>query len=70
MFLYKLEITTEENQLLVAVMIAETDEKAFAYAESHVRRQYLNPPTIAQISLVEKKYLEKGKGYVIEAAAI
>ncbi|MGD8188658.1 DUF3906 family protein [Brevibacillus ginsengisoli] len=70
MFLYKLEIITEENQSLVAVILAETDEKAFSYAESQIRRQFLVPPKLTQISLVEKKYVEKGKGYLIEATAL
>lgn len=70
MFLYKVEIVTEENQSLVAVILAESDEKAFSYAESQLRRQYLVPPKVAQISVVEKKYVEKGKGYLIEAASL
>ncbi len=70
MFLYKLEITTIEKASFVAIVVAETDEKAFAYAESQIRRQFLVPPALKDISLVEKKYLDKGKGYLIEAAAV
>lgn len=66
MFLYKLEITTEENESYAAIILAESDEKAFSYAESQFRRQLLTPPKIKELSIVEKKYVEKGKGYVLE----
>lgn len=70
MFLYKIEITTRDLSSLVAIVIADSDEKAFSYAESQVRRQYVIVPEISEISLVEKKYLDKGKGYLIEATAL
>ncbi len=67
MFLYKLEIDTADDRTLVAVVLAESDEKAFSHAESLIRRQYLVPLAIRQVTLVEKKYVEKGKGYLIES---
>ncbi|MBO8164423.1 MAG: DUF3906 family protein [Brevibacillus sp.] len=70
MFLYKLEVITESAGSYVAVVIGESDEKAFAYAESQLNREYLVPPKIHEISLVEKKYLQKGKGYIIETASL
>ncbi|UFJ39210.1 DUF3906 family protein [Brevibacillus humidisoli] len=66
MFLYKLEVITQSAGPFVAVVLADSDEKAFSYAESQLNRQHLIPPTIQEISLVEKKRVEKGKGYVIQ----
>ncbi|MET3290698.1 DUF3906 family protein [Brevibacillus fluminis] len=66
MFLYKVEIVTVENESFAAIVLAESDEKAFSYAESQFRRQLLTPPAIKEISVVEKKYVEKGKGYILE----
>lgn len=66
MFLYKLEIVTEENGSYAVIVLAESDEQAFSYADSQFRRQLLQPPAIKELSLVEKKYVEKGKGYVLE----
>ncbi|WP_139491644.1 DUF3906 family protein [Brevibacillus dissolubilis] len=70
MFLYKIEATTEENKSIVVVVISESDEKAFSYAETAIRREFLVAPKLTDISLVEKKYLEKGKAYVIENAVV
>lgn len=64
MFLYKLELSTAANSY-VAVLVADSDEKAFTYAESLLKRQHLIPPDIRAISLVEKKYVERGKGYIV-----
>ncbi|WP_126428066.1 DUF3906 family protein [Brevibacillus marinus] len=66
MFLYKLEVLTDSVGSYVAVVLADSDEKAFAYAESQLNRQHLIPPAIREISLVEKKYVERGKGYIIK----
>jgi len=65
MFLYKLEAKTEGG-LLPVVVLAETDEKAFAAAESQLIRHFVAPPGIKELVIVEKKRAEKGAGYVLE----
>ncbi|WP_058303500.1 DUF3906 family protein [Gorillibacterium timonense] len=68
MFLYKLEAVTSD-QLLHVVILAETDEQAFAGAESQLVRHYVAPPVIEELVIVEKKRAEKGAGYVLEPLA-
>jgi|GEM_PF-2480197 len=70
MFLYKLEVVTEDSGSLVVIMLAESDEKAFAYAEQQIRREFEVAPKVTEMTLVEKKYVEKAKGYLIKAAVL
>ncbi|NDI36405.1 DUF3906 family protein [Chengkuizengella sediminis] len=65
MFLYKLEIQLED-QLTFLVVIAESDEKAFDYAESSLAVHFVKMPKVLESCIVEKKRLDKGSGYVIE----
>jgi len=66
MFLYKIEIELE-GQLAYLIVLADSDEKAFSYVESQVVRHYVANPEVKQVSIVEKKRVEKGSGYFIEA---
>lgn len=66
MFLYKIEIELED-QLAYLIVLADSDEKAFSYVESQVVRHYVANPEVKQVSIVEKKRVEKGSGYFIEA---
>jgi len=65
MYLYRIEIELAE-QLVYLIVVAETDEKAFAYVESHMDRHFLTSPAPIEVSILEKKRLDKGAGYVIE----
>ncbi|MDP5274532.1 DUF3906 family protein [Chengkuizengella axinellae] len=65
MFLYKLEIQLKD-QIIYLVVIAESDEKAFDYAESSVAVHFVKMPEVLESCIVEKKRLTKGSGYVIE----
>lgn len=64
MFLYKLEIQLE-SQLVYLIVLADSDAKAFEYVEGHMARQYLKVPEIKELSIIEKKRVEKGSGYLI-----
>ncbi|QOS97293.1 DUF3906 family protein [Brevibacterium sp. JNUCC-42] len=64
MFLYHVEIVTTEDKSLVAAVIAETEEVAFQTAQALIKRQFHPAPVIKTSTLIEKKYLDKGKGYV------
>jgi hypothetical protein len=65
MFLYKLEIELTDRKAAI-IVLSESDEKAFAYAESHLTRHFIKTPDIKEMVIVEKKRVEKGSGYVID----
>ena len=64
MFLYKIEIEMEEG-FAHLILLAESDEKAFAVVESHVARHYVKMPVVKSAAIVEKKRIEPGAGYLI-----
>ena len=65
MFLYKIEIELP-GKLAHLILLADNDEKAFSYAESHVARHFVKTPGIRSIAIVEKKRPELGSGFLIE----
>lgn len=65
MFLYKLEIELTE-QFVYMIVLEHSDEQAFEQAETQLIRHFIKPPETKSISIVEKKRVEKGSGYVIE----
>lgn len=68
-YLYKLEAVLEEGRLLTVVVIANSDERAFRFAENNLLRHTIAPPRLAELSLVEKKPLgRQGVGYVVETS--
>lgn len=68
-FLYKLEATLAEGKLMTIIVVANSDEKAFTFAENNLVRHTIAPPKIQELSIVEKKLLSRGGvGYVIETS--
>lgn len=65
MFLYKMEIETADRKACL-IVLADSDESAFAYADGHLVRHFIKTPEIKEMVIVEKKRVEKGSGYVIE----
>jgi hypothetical protein len=65
MFLYKVEIALNQG-LVYLIVLAESDERAFGYAESHLTRHFIACPEVKEMAIVEKKRVEKGAGYVVE----
>lgn len=65
MFLYRIEIELED-QIVVLAVAAEEDEKAFGYVESHLDRHFVKSPAVKQASILEKKRISPGAGYIIE----
>ena len=66
MFLYKLEREVEsEAGVIQAVVVADTDERAFESAEALLLRHFGKPVIPSASALVEKKRIEQGSGYVI-----
>lgn len=68
MFLYKMEVAFEGAGSAVLIVMSDSDEGAFRYAESHLDRHYLAAPPVKEMVIVEKKRPEKGSGYVIETS--
>ncbi|MCI3923859.1 DUF3906 family protein [Paenibacillus sp. TRM 82003] len=65
MFLYKIECVTSKGES-TAILVADSDEAAFAAVEVHLTRHYIAKPDVDSMALVEKKRIEKGSGYIIE----
>jgi hypothetical protein len=65
MHLYKIEIELAE-QMIYLLVIAESDEKAFGYIDEHLAFHFVKRPEVKQASIVQKKTLRAGQGYVIE----
>ncbi len=65
MHLYKLEIVLEE-QTVYLLVVAENEEKAFGYVDEHLAFQFVKRPEVKEVSLIQKKSLRAGQGYIIE----
>lgn len=65
MYLYRLEAETSAGALAV-VIVAEGEEQAFAAAEEHLQRHFLPAPAVAELTIVEKKRIAPGAGYVVQ----
>lgn len=68
MYLYKVEAEMKDGALLTVVLAAESDAQALTGAENHLLRYTVATPSVDSLSLVEKKPLQKGTGYVIPTA--
>lgn len=64
MYLYRLEADTSAGPFVI-VIAAEGEEQAFAAAEEHLQRQVLPAPTVKELTIVEKKRIVPGAGYVV-----
>jgi hypothetical protein len=65
MHLYKLEIELE-TQMTYLLVVAESDEKAFGYIDEHLAQHFVKRPTVKEASIIQKKSLRAGQGYIIE----
>ncbi len=66
-YLYKLEAVLEENKLMTIIVMADSDAKAFTYAENNLLRHTIAPPRVKELSIVQKKPMTRGGvGYVVE----
>ncbi|MEC0249086.1 DUF3906 family protein [Paenibacillus chitinolyticus] len=66
-FLYKIELELKES-LAYLIVVAETDAKAFDAVEGHLVRHFTVAPEVVQTTIIEKKRVGNGAGYVIESA--
>lgn len=65
MILFRFEAVLEDRTVYV-VVASETEEKAFQLAEREIERNYLKLPIINELSLVEKKAIGNGTGFVVD----
>lgn len=63
--MYRIEIETNDQSAYL-IVLSESDEKAFEYAEDHLVRHFVKKPEVKQLSIVEKKRVQAGSGYLIE----
>ncbi|WP_026674971.1 DUF3906 family protein [Alkalihalobacterium bogoriense] len=64
MYLFKMEVVLDIGNVVVIVS-AKDDESAFSLAEIEIEQHYLKLPDIKELSIVEKKPVRKGTGFVI-----
>lgn len=69
MHLYYFEVEIKEQGSFVVVVLAETDEKAFQYAEEEVERNLLGGYTIEEMALIQRKSAAPGKGYMVAGSS-
>lgn len=69
LYLYKLEAVLADEKLMTIIVVADADEKAFTYAENNLLRHTIVPPKVKELSIVQKKLMERGGvGYVVETS--
>ncbi|GMB09262.1 DUF3906 family protein [Thermolongibacillus altinsuensis] len=66
MNLYRFEVTTT-TQLIYVVVAAHNDEQAFQLAENELDKQLIPARELIDISLYEKKKIQRGGGFVVYA---
>jgi hypothetical protein len=64
--LYRFEVTTT-TQLIYVVVAAHNDEQAFQLAENELDKQLIPARELIDISLYEKKKIQRGGGFVVYA---
>lgn len=68
MHLYKLELVLE-TQTVYLLVVAESEEKAFGYIDEHLAFHFVKRPEVKEASIIQKKSLRAGQGYIIETNA-
>jgi len=66
MFLYRLEASGKGFPPVAVIVLADSDEKAFAYAETQIERDFLGGIEIQEFVIFQKKRVSPGEGYTVE----
>lgn len=69
MYLYYLDVTMSPDTPLAVVVVAESDEKAFEYAELEVEKQFLGGYTIEEMAVIQRKNAAAAQGYVLRTVS-
>lgn len=64
MNIYRLEAIID-NKVVHIVVAAMDEEAAFKQAEIEIERQYLKIPEVKELTLYEKRKINKGAGFVL-----
>ncbi|MED0970309.1 DUF3906 family protein [Bacillus paramycoides] len=64
MDLYRFEAVLV-NSVVPIVVVAQSEEQAFKLAEMELEKYFLPLPEVKEISLYEKKKIQKGAAFVI-----
>ncbi|SFI61816.1 DUF3906 family protein [Thermoflavimicrobium dichotomicum] len=66
LFLYRVQVKEETKGTMYIVVLAPSDEKAFAFAEQELERHMIVTPKVKEWLLLEKRRVHSGSGYVID----
>jgi hypothetical protein len=69
LFLYRMEVELND-QLAYFIVLSDSDKQAFVYAEEQLVRHFIAKPVIKQLSIIEKKRVQSGSGYLIETGSL
>ncbi|WP_243289933.1 DUF3906 family protein [Bacillus sp. FJAT-47783] len=62
---YKFLVKTKKDTIPV-IIVAENEEKAFDQVEIELEKHFMKVPHYEEITLYEKKKIQKGVGFVID----
>ncbi|SFS71196.1 DUF3906 family protein [Marininema halotolerans] len=65
MQLYRFEAVIE-GEVIHIIIAAQSDEEAFQYVDIELEKHYLRMPEVEELSLYEKRRIQKGGGYVLQ----
>ncbi|PTX63241.1 uncharacterized protein DUF3906 [Melghirimyces profundicolus] len=64
MYLYRFEVLLKEEAVPV-VVVAGDDDQAFCLVDTELEKTYLKMPEVEDVTLYEKKRIQKGGGFVL-----
>lgn len=70
LYLYKVSAEIQGKGTVHIILLAASDEGAFAAAEKELERHFIATPPVTEMVIEEKRTAGKGKGYVVEASAL
>jgi hypothetical protein len=68
LYLYKVSAVMQGKGSATVILLAATDEEAFAAADKELERHYIATPPVTEMVIEEKRTAGKGKGYVVETS--
>ncbi|GAB7386348.1 hypothetical protein BSNK01_01830 [Bacillaceae bacterium] len=65
--LYRIEVELANDERYVAVLLAETDEEAFAAAEKQIDMELLGGYEIRELVMVQRLPARNGTGFIVRS---
>jgi len=69
-YLYKVSAEIRGKGTVYVILLAASDEGAFAAAERELERHFIAAPPVTEMVIEEKRSAGKGKGFVVETVAL